>query len=160
MYVKAQLFINYILHSVHMFVFNVFLVQTWAAWLGRHNVEISGFICHSDLTWNQCWSFWSHKNCHFDHLSSSEVYIFGNFWLFQVWNSKNQSSKPSKLLKWQILTFWNQPEFISLLLKNPCGWKIANFPHCVWYSQKSHLGCPGLYMFVLNLFLVQISKKY
>jgi len=39
---------------------------------------------------------------------------FWNFWHFQVWNfSKNKNSKPSKWLKWQFLTFWNQPKLIS-----------------------------------------------
>ena len=57
----------------------------------------------------------------FDHLSSSEYCIFGNFSLFQMWNffpkkkKKNQVSsiKLTELLKIQFLTFWNQPKLIS-----------------------------------------------
>ena len=33
-----------------------------------HNVEISGF------TWNQFWSFWSSKICHFDHIVQTTVF--------------------------------------------------------------------------------------
>ena len=48
------------------------------------------------------------KNCRFDHLSSSELWIFGKFWHFQEWNtiSKNQTSKPRKLSKWYFFTLW------------------------------------------------------
>ena len=73
------------------------VLQTWAAQFGIHNVEISGFFCYSECMWHQFWSFWSPKNCHFDHMSSSEFSSFGYFWHFQVWNSqKNQNSKPPK----------------------------------------------------------------
>jgi len=74
------------------------VIQTWADSLGIHNDEISGFFCLSDFTWNQFWSFLSLKNCHFDHLSCFELWIFVTFWHCQVWNfSKNQSSLPAKL---------------------------------------------------------------
>ena len=33
-----------------------------------HNVEISGF------TWNQFWSFWTSKICHFDHIVQTTVF--------------------------------------------------------------------------------------
>ena len=87
-----------------------------------HNVEISGFFCHSD-TWNQIWSFWSHKYCNFDHF---EFWIFENFWHCQVWNfSKNQNSKPPKLLKRLLLTFWNQPKLFLREIRVPG--KLPNF---------------------------------
>ena len=63
-----------------------------------------GFVCHSILV------ILKPQNCHFDHISSSEFWIFTNFEHFQVWNFfKNQNSKPQKLLKRQ---FW--PSEISL----------------------------------------------
>ena len=40
------------------------------------------FFWHPDFTWNQFWSFWSPKNCHFVHLRNPEFWIFGNFWHF------------------------------------------------------------------------------
>ena len=43
---------------------------------------------HSDFLWNQFWSYWNHQNCHFHNFSCSEFWIFGNFWHFQVGNSK------------------------------------------------------------------------
>ena len=60
------------------------------------------------------------KNCHFDHLSTYEVWIFENLWHFQVWNfSKYQYSKPPKLLKWLFLTFQNQSKLISSKIRVP-----------------------------------------
>ena len=77
-------------------------------------MEISGFIYHPDITWNQFWSFWCPKHCHFFYFSSFRM-IFGNYWHIHMWNfSKNQNSKPPKLLKQQFLTFWSQPKLISL----------------------------------------------
>ena len=72
--------------------------------IGNTQCENFRLFYRSDFMSNLCWSFWSPKNCHFDHLSSSEFWIFGNFWHFQVWNfSKNKYSKPSKLLNG---SFW------------------------------------------------------
>ena len=98
----------------------------------EHNVKILGSICQSNLTWNQFWSFWCPKNCHFDHLSNSEFWIFGNFWHIQVSNSKNQDSKPTELLKRQILTFWNQQKLISRKIR--VHGKLLNF--CTVTSEK------------------------
>ena len=80
----------------------------------------------------------SPKNYHFDHFSSSEFWIvFEDFWHFQVCNfSKNQNSTPLKLLKQQFLTSWNQLKLISRKIR------VAGNV----YSEKSQLGCPGLYM--------------
>ena len=65
--------------------------------------------------------------CHFDHLCSSGFWFLGNFWIYQAWNFfKNQNSKPPKLLKWQSLTFWNQPKLISRKISDT---KIAKFPY-------------------------------
>ena len=49
------------------------------------NTQCGNFriFCHSDFTWNQFWSFWSPKNCHFNHFSKYEFLFFG----------KNQNSK-------------------------------------------------------------------
>ena len=68
--------------------------------LELHNVEVSGFFCHSDFTWNRFWSFWSPKNCHLDHFCSSEFLIFGYFWHFlKVWNSQKITIQASKILR-------------------------------------------------------------
>ena len=96
-------------------------------------MEISGLFCHSDFTWNRFWSFWSTKIYHFDHLSSFEFWIFGNFWHFQVWNvSKNQKFKVFKIVRRQFLTLWNRPKLISrkiIVIGN-----LLNF-HTVEYLQ-------------------------
>ena len=89
-------------------------IQTWPAYLGMHNVEISGFFYHSDLLWNQFWSsFWFLKPKSLPFWPYFQLWIFDIF-IFQLWNfSRNHKSKPSKVLKWQFLTFWNQPKLIS-----------------------------------------------
>ena len=63
-------------------------------------------------TWNQFWSFWSPKNCHFYHMNSSEIWFLSYFWHFQVSNLRkkkiqslqncwNDSFWPSKIsLNW------------------------------------------------------------
>ena len=79
----------------------------------------------------------SPKNYHFDHFSSSEFWIFEDFWHFQVWNfSKDQNTTPLKLLKRQFLTSWNQLKLISRKIR------VARNV----FSEKSQFGCPGLYM--------------
>ena len=76
--------------------------------------EISGFFRHSDFTWNQFLVILNTQSCILNHFSSSTFWNFGTFWHFQVWNfSKNQHSKPLRLLKWQFLTIWNQSKLIS-----------------------------------------------
>ena len=98
------------------------------------SVEISGFFCHSDLTWTWFWSLWSPKKCHVDYLSSSEFWIFGNFWHFQVWIfSKYQNSNPPKWLKWYFLIFWNPTKF--MLCKFIVAWKLLNL-HIVEYPHS------------------------
>ena len=47
------------------------------------HVKISGIFYHLEFTWNQYWSFGNPKNCDFNHLSSSELWIFGNYWHFK-----------------------------------------------------------------------------
>ena len=89
-------------------------------------MEISGFFCHLDFAWNQFWSFWNPRSCHFDHLSTSEFWILEDFWHFLVWYfSKNQNWKPSKFLKWQFLTFSNQLKLISRTIR--LAGKLLNF---------------------------------
>ena len=40
-----------------------------------HIVEISGFLCHSDFTWNQFWKFLKFQNCRFCNFRGSEIVI-------------------------------------------------------------------------------------
>ena len=44
------------------------------------------------------------KSCHFDHLSSSKFWIFGNFWDFQVWYF--QKMKIQSLQNFENKSFW------------------------------------------------------
>ena len=44
-----------------------------------HRVEISGFFCHSDFTWNQFWCFQKCKFCHFTTFRCSEFVDLGKF---------------------------------------------------------------------------------
>ena len=54
---------------------------------------------------------------------------FRNFWHFQVWIfSKNQNSKPSKLLKQQFFDLLKSAKIDFMQKQN--GRKIAKFPHC------------------------------
>ena len=134
----------------------------WSPWRTRkvreHKVEISWLICHSYFTWNQFWSNWSPQNCHFDHFCRSEFWTFGHFWHFQVWKFlKNQNFKPSKWLKWQFLTFWNQPKLISS--ENKSGRKILKF---LWLGQLHSVEISGFFChsdFTWNLFWSFWSPK-
>ena len=42
-----------------------FLVKKCGNYLEFHSVEIWGFVCHSDFTWNWFWPIGSCKYCHF-----------------------------------------------------------------------------------------------
>ena len=42
-----------------------------------HSVEISGFYCHSDFTWNQFWCFLMFKNCHFCSFRDFKLWVWG-----------------------------------------------------------------------------------
>jgi len=64
--------------------------------------------CHTDFTWNQFWSFWSPKNCHLDHFSSSEFLIFDNFWLFKCGIPKKSQLKAFKIHRNG--SFWSSTE--------------------------------------------------
>ena len=69
------------------------------------------------------------KNSHYDHFSSSEFEFFEQFVIFS--NEEfltNQDSMPSKWIKWQFFTFWNQPKLISR--KITVTGKLQNF-HCI-----------------------------
>ena len=89
-------------------------------------MEISGFFCHLDFTWNQFWSFWSSKNCCFNHLRSSEFWFFWELLIFPgVKCPKSQNSNSSKLVKPQFLTLWNQPKLISRKIR--VAEKLPNF---------------------------------
>ena len=75
-------------------------LQTWAAQLGIHNVEILGFFCHSDFTWNQ----FGPKCFHFEHMSSR---------IMKVWIKETFCKK----IKWKMEfdhIFW----FPSIVWKN------------------------------------------
>ena len=88
--------------------------------------------------WNQFWS----KTAILIIWAALDFKIFWKFWQLQVWNfSKSQNSKPPKLLEWQFLTFWNQPKLISHKIR--VAGRLLNFHS----SQKSQLGCPGLYCY-------------
>ena len=61
---------------------------------------------------------------------------------------KNQTSKPSRSLKWQFLTSWNQSKLISPKIRVP--WKllnfhtvrkILNFPHSAKLITLNYQGC-------------------
>ena len=105
--------------DINMFFIIFFLVrwsvlQTWAAYLGIHNLENSWFFCQSDFTWNQFWVILKAHKLPFWPFEQLWILNFGNFWNFQMWNSpKNQYSKPTKLFKQQFFTFRNQLQLIS-----------------------------------------------
>ena len=124
------------------------LVQTWAAWLGIYNVEISEFFCHSDLTWNQLWSFWSPQKLPF--WPYEQLWILNFRMLLTIssvkFQKKNQNSNSPKWLKWQFWTFWNQPKLISCNIG--VAGKLLNF-HTVEYPQsKFPIRLPISVMFV------------
>ena len=84
-------------------------------------MEISGFFCNLDFTWNQFWSFWSSKNCHFYHFSSSEVSDFGFFTLSNVWISQKSKFRASKMATSAV--------FEPLKFPNSIFQTILNFQH-------------------------------
>ena len=85
-----------------------------------------GIFCHSDFTWNQCWSFWSPKNCHFWLFEQFWILNFSEFLTFSsVKFPKTQNLNPSKLLKQQIVTLWYQQKLISP--ENIVAGKLLNF---------------------------------
>ena len=65
-----------------------------------HSVDISGFFCHSDFTWNQFWWFKKLKICHF-------LQFYG-LWILLIWyistfkkckNSVKSNFRGSKCVK-------------------------------------------------------------
>ena len=66
------------------------------------------------------------KNC----IQYFWILIFGQFLIFSNMEfPKNQDSKPPKWIKWQFLTFWNQPKLISR--KMTVAGKLPNFHNVV-----------------------------
>ena len=70
--------------------------------------------------WNWIRQFWGLKNCYFD-LLSNWILTFLEFLTF----FKRVNEFPQKLLKWQFLTFWNQPKSISRKIR--LARKLQNF---------------------------------
>ena len=60
-------------------------------------MKISGFLANQILREINFGHFEAPITCRLDHFCSSEFWIFGNLWHFQVGNFQN--SKPAKLLK-------------------------------------------------------------
>jgi len=66
-----------------------------------HNMWISGFLCHSDFTWNQFWSFWRSQKLSF--------WPFEQLWTLNFWeiltfsrvkyNFQKSKFKASKIVK-------------------------------------------------------------
>ena len=123
-------------------------------------MDISGLFCHSDFTRNQFWSIWSHQKCHSHHLSSSEweLLTFSKVNFFQ-----KSKFKASKLLKWQCLTFWNQPKLISHKIRVAGKW--LNFLTVEYPKSKFPIRLPrsvlinDIWQFRI-LIVIQIGFQY
>ena len=113
-----------------------------------HNVDFSAFLCHSDFTWNQFWSFWP-----FELLW---IFNFWDFWHFQVLNfstnknaklPKNDSFWPCEISQnwFHVKSEWQEKllNFHTVLLKYEIGVRLSisvHFPHIcrtLWSVQKS-----------------------
>ena len=49
-----------------------------------HSMEISGFLCYSDFTWNQFWTILKFWNCHFCHFGAVNFHNLENSSLQKV----------------------------------------------------------------------------
>ena len=75
---------------------------------GFHSVEISGFFCHSHLTWNQFEYFWNSINCVFAILEALNFVPLVHFWLQKSAKFfKSRNSEPLNVLEWHISHFYN-----------------------------------------------------
>ena len=105
--------------------------------MGILNFEILGFFCLRDSTWNQIRSICSPKKTAILTIWATQNFkwIFWNVWHFQVCSfSKNQNSKPPKLLKRQFVNFWNQPQLISCKCMRFAE-KLLNY-HSMEYTKR------------------------
>ena len=103
-----------------------------------HNVEILGFFWHSDCMWNQLQSFWS------PILTTCAA-------------PKNQNSKPSKLLKRQFLTFWNQSKLISHKIR--VAGKLLNFQTVEYPQSKFPIWLPFSVICIFSSRIVYLHER-
>ena len=104
--------LNSLFDNLYNYVFDQDFLMFVTAWNQDICAQCGNFriFLHLRFFVKAIWILWSFKNCHFDHFSSTEFWIFGIFLHFQVWNfqiPKNRNSKLPKLLKRQVLNFWN-----------------------------------------------------
>ena len=125
----------------------------WEFWVWTFHPQCRNLAsCHSDFTLNQCWL-----------ISKGQKLPFWKLWILFVlkihaWKcqkySKIQNSELLKWLKWQFLTFWNQPNLISRKIRQIE--KVLNFHTVIiWYTQHS-LAITGS---LSHIFLAKISWK-
>ena len=99
-------------------------------YLMPHSVDISGFFCYSDFTWNHFGSF-----CfYFQKLPIEPFQQLLNFREFLTFSSakfpehQNSEARASRnVIKWQFLTFWSPTKLISRKIR--VGGKLL-----IWYT--------------------------
>ena len=134
-------------HSVEISWFFYYSDFTWNQFWGFLKCKISHFTTFRSSEFSLLWNFaffevWNLDQMnkipsHFDHLSTSEFWIFGHYWHFLLWISpKMKNSKPPKWSKWQFLTFRSQSKLIPR--KMEFAGKLLNF-HTVAHSLLSVL---------------------
>ena len=116
------LFWTLVLHYISKYL------QTWEA----KQIGNTGFFCFSDLTWNWFWYFEAPK------IAILTIWAALNFAFLQIWSFQSlkffqkSNSKPPKLVKWQFLSFWNQPKLIARkirVMKNCYGISTVKNPN-------------------------------
>ena len=91
-----------------------------------HSVEIWGYFCHSDFTWNPIWQCRDLKNCHFHHFCDSESRGIGNFKHFSQ-KSKCRASKMAQIAIFDLTEYLNGRKFfccVNALCRNGGNFRI------------------------------------
>ena len=104
----------------------------WILWgsLLAHSVEISGYFCHSDFTWNRFWRIQTFWNCRLFTISGALNFVhLVNFSLLKVQKvTKNQNLEPLNVFQMADFALLHSPKLISR--KIWVAEDFLKFPHC------------------------------
>ena len=92
-------------------------------------MQIAGFFCHSDFTWNQFWRILKLQNCHFCTFRGSEFWFFMTFCTF--WRLELTKLTKFRALKWPKMAFLEPLDSLTLISRKI--WvteKTQKFAHC------------------------------
>ena len=111
---------KYIFGETKFFIFP-HCVTLWEYYFVCHSVEIWGFLCCSDFTWNQFWWFQKFKNCllcNFRGYKSAKIALFR---LLKHW----------KITSCKIWVWHKNPKISSLITNSFCKSLVALDFNCL-----------------------------